>query len=223
MIKLKTFYVFSRLVFKALFALQYVHHMHIGSKIATSIDQNEITAGVFLGLSKAFDTLDHQTLFRKLEHDGVCGLALQWIKSYFSIAPNSSRSPLNDTHSSEQIIGCGVPQGSILGPLFCILYINDLPKTTRLADTLQMILVSFTPIFEAARAGVTQRGRERCVTPARAAANYDTRTAAHFQPHTCRTDIKQFTMLFRGPKIWNALLLSVTSSPSLTTFKKKAS
>ena len=51
--------------------------------------------------------------------------------------------------------------------------------------------------------------------------NYDTRTSAHFRPHTCRTNIKQFTILYRGPKIWNALPLSVTSSPSLSTFKRK--
>ena len=51
--------------------------------------------------------------------------------------------------------------------------------------------------------------------------NYNTRTSAHFRPHTCRTNIKQFTILFRGPKIWNALPLSITSSPSLVTFKRK--
>ena len=51
--------------------------------------------------------------------------------------------------------------------------------------------------------------------------NYDTRTSAHFRAHTCRTNIKQFTILFRGPKIWNALPLSITSSPSLSTFKRK--
>ena len=114
------FQLIDALVLKALIALQYVHHVHIGNKIETSIDQNEITAGVFLGLSKAFDTLGHQILSHKLEHYGVCELA-EWIKSYFSIAPNSSRSPLSDTHSSEQIIRCGVPRGSILGPLFFIL------------------------------------------------------------------------------------------------------
>ena len=51
--------------------------------------------------------------------------------------------------------------------------------------------------------------------------NYDTRTSAHFRPHTCRTNIKQFTILFRGPKIWNALPLSITSSPSLSTFRRE--
>ena len=50
--------------------------------------------------------------------------------------------------------------------------------------------------------------------------NYDTRTPAHFRPHSCRTNIKQFTILFQGPAIWNALPLSIRSSPSLSTFKR---
>ena len=47
---------------------------------------------------------------------------------------------------------------------------------------------------------------------------FSTRTSAHFRPHTCRTNIKQFTILLQGPKIWNALPLTIASSPSLTTF-----
>ena len=117
--------------------------IYLANKIATSIDQNEITAGVFLDLSKAFDTLDHQILFDKLEHYGVCGLALQWIKSYFFNRTQFVQT--NDTRSSEQIIRCGVPRGSILGPLFFILYINYLPKTTRLAECL--LFADDTSIF----------------------------------------------------------------------------
>ena len=52
-------------------------------KIATAIDQNRITAGVFVDLSKAFDTLNHQIVFSKLERYGIRGVVLQWIKSYF--------------------------------------------------------------------------------------------------------------------------------------------
>ena len=51
--------------------------------------------------------------------------------------------------------------------------------------------------------------------------NCDTRASAHLRPHTCQTNIKQSTILFRGPKILYALPLSITSSPSLSTFKRK--
>ena len=52
--------------------------------------------------------------------------------------------------------------------------------------------------------------------------DYDTRASAHFRLHTCRTNTKQFTILFREPKIWNALSLTITSSSSLSTIHKKA-
>ena len=51
--------------------------------------------------------------------------------------------------------------------------------------------------------------------------NYDTRASAQLRPHACRTNIKRFTILYQGPKIWNALPSSVTFSPSLSSFKKK--
>ena len=71
--------------------------IYLVKKTAMSIDQNEITAGVFPDLSKAFDTLDHQILFHKLEHYGVCGLALQWIKSQFleSLHSNIDKNSVN--------------------------------------------------------------------------------------------------------------------------------
>ena len=58
--------------------------IHLINRISSAIDQRETTVGVFLDLSKAFDTLDHQILFTKLEHYGIRDVALQWIKSYFS-------------------------------------------------------------------------------------------------------------------------------------------
>jgi hypothetical protein len=53
------------------------------NNVATAIDRNQIAAGVFIDLSTAFDTLDHEILFTKLQHYGIRGVALQWIKSYF--------------------------------------------------------------------------------------------------------------------------------------------
>ena len=98
---------------------------------------------MFLDLSKAFDTIDHQILFTKLEHYGIRDVALQWIKSYFSCRQQFVQ--INQTCSSMQTIKCGVPQGSILGPLFFILYINDLPKASKLTELL--LFADDTSIF----------------------------------------------------------------------------
>ena len=112
--------------------------IHLINGISSAIDPRETTVGVFLDLSKAFDTLDHQILFTKLEHYGIRDVALQWIKSYFSCRQQFVQ--INQTCSSMQAIKCGVPQGSILGPLFFILYINDLPKASKLTELLHKYL-----------------------------------------------------------------------------------
>ena len=117
--------------------------IHLINRISLAIDPRETTVGVFLDLSKAFDTLDHQILFTKLEHYGIRDVALQWIKSYFSCRQQFVQ--INQTCSSMQTIKCGVPQGSILGPLFFILYINDLPKASKLTELL--LFADDTSIF----------------------------------------------------------------------------
>ena len=108
--------------------------IHLVNKIASAIDPHKTTVGVFLDLSRAFDTLDHQILFAKLEHYGICVVALQWFKSYFSCRQQFIH--FDQACSPMQTIKCGVPQGSILGPLLFILYINDLPDASELTDPL---------------------------------------------------------------------------------------
>ena len=104
-------------------------------KISSALDNSELAVGVFLDLSKAFDTVDHSILFDKLEHYGIRGLSLKWVKSYFS---NRLQFVEYNGHvSSRNNISCGVPQGSILGPLFFLLYINDINNASKL---LQLIL-----------------------------------------------------------------------------------
>ena len=104
-------------------------------KISSALDRGDIAVGIFLDLSKAFDTVNHNILFDKLEHYGIRGLALKWVKSYFS--NRLQFVDFNGHVSSRFNISCGVPQGSILGPLFFLLYINDIVNAS---TALQLIL-----------------------------------------------------------------------------------
>ena len=103
------------------------------NQITDAFSQGKYTLGIFIDLSKEFNTINYNNLLEKLKAYGIQSENLKWFKSYLS----NRKQFISYNHSKTEMktVKCGVPQGSILGPLFLLIFVNDLNNLTKVLDS----------------------------------------------------------------------------------------
>ena len=127
--------------------------LNVTDNILKDMDEGNVTAVILLDMSAAFDTVEHDILVQRLKSFGICGIALQWLTSYLTDRTQSVK--VSDVTSDPKPLTCGVPQGSVGGPLLFSLYLYPISKIFQkhrinyhfYADDIQ-VYISFKPSAE---------------------------------------------------------------------------
>ena len=114
------------------------------NKVANAVDCQKYLARIFLDLSKAFDTQDHAILLSRLEACGITGTAHQWVTDYFRNRMQYVQIVDSKYDALRQF--CGVPQGSILGPLF-LLFISVISQPALALMNSKLYYLLMTPVY----------------------------------------------------------------------------
>ena len=114
-------------------------------RIHDSMDSGNYVLGLYIDLRKAFDTVNHSILLQKLEHYGVRGIVNKWFTSY--LKGRKQYVEVNGVNSKQEKVTLGVPQGSVLGPLLFLIYVNDIANAVTNPNAKIMLFADDTNVF----------------------------------------------------------------------------